>query len=383
MARITVTNLGGGPNDATGTYATISSATDIMSYWTPSYSTAKPHGGFDSTGVTLNQNGTDTYGASGYRVKPIRVVAMYGNTGGTSGGGNSAASFRWQLSTSASGNGNQETVTHTTSGTASVKYANNYNTNAEYDTSTLDWSFLNSTHATQVEAGRQMAYGFKGMTSGNFVFARGGTGTIYVNGTASTAWAGNSISAAVVWDTVPDAPTNLSVTINPNGTANFTWTVGSDDGMTSTAAWDDSTGAHITGYNIVYKASTDSAWKVFKSNIAWATPTPPWSVSGTSRSISNLAPDNGYLIPGQTYNFMIAGLNKVTDATTTYKFAYTDIQAQTGTRSASANAQAPGGIWTGTAWSSLASLKIRNSSNAWVTPTTIQVYTGSTWKRLM
>lgn len=365
MARITQ-SLGGGPNDATGTYGTISTATDIMSAWLPASSSGIAHGGFDSTGVTMNTT-----------VKPIRVVAMYGNTGGTSTGGNSAASFRWQLSTSSAGNGNQESVTHTTSGTASVKYANNYNTTAEYDTSTLDWSFLNSTHATQVVAGTTYYYGFKGMSSGNFVFARGGTGTIWVNGTASTTWAKSSISAAVVWDTVPNAPTITSVTINNNMSVNINWNVGTDDGMTSTAAWDDTTGAHITGYNIVYKASTDSAWKVFKSQVtSWT------NQGGSARSLTSLTPDNGYITPGVTYDFRIAGLNKVTDATTTYAFAYTSIQAQTGQRSASASAKAPGGIWTGSTWSPLNTIKIRNSSNAWVSPSTVQVYTGSGWKRL-
>lgn len=366
MARIT-TSLGGGPTDATGTYGTISTATDYMSAWTPASGSAFAHGGFDSTGQTMNTT-----------VKPIRVVAMYGNTGGTSAGGNSAASFRWQLSTSNGGNGNQETVTHTTSGTASVKYANDYNTTAEYDTSSLDWSFLNSTHATQVVAGTTYYYGFKGMSSGNFVFARGGTGTIWVNGTASTTWANSSISAAVVWDTVPTAPTFTSITINNNKTVDFAWTVGTDDGMTSTAAWDDTTGAHITGYNIVYKATTDSAWKVFKSQItSWT------NQGGGARSLTGQTPDNGYFKPGVTYEFRIAGLNKVTDATTTYKFAYTDIQAQTGVRSASFNAQAPGGVRNGSSgWSPFSAMKVYNGS-AFVAPTTFKVYDGSTWKDLI
>lgn len=366
MARITQ-SLGGGPTDATGTFATISTASDIMSAWTPASGSGVIHGGFDATGVTLNST-----------VRPIRVVAMYANTGGPSGGGNSAASYRYQLSTASSGNGNQSTTTHTTSGTASVKYANGYNTTAEYDTSALDWSFLNSTHATQVVAGTTYYYGFKGMSSGNFVFARGGTGTIWVNGTASTAWANSSISAAVVWDTVPNAPTITSVTINNNLSVSFNWTTGTDDGMTTGGAWDDTSGAHITGYNIVYKASTDTIWKVFKSEIvSWT------NQGGTSRSLASQTPENGYITPGVTYDFRLAALNKVTNETTTYFAAYTSIQAQTGTRSASVSAKAPGGIWTGSTWSPLNTIKIRNGAGAWVSPTTFQVYTGSGWKRLM
>jgi hypothetical protein len=363
MARIT-TSLGGGPTDASTTFGTISTATDYVSAWTPASGSGIAHGGFDATGVTMNTT-----------VKPIRVVAMYGNSGGTANGG-STASFRWQLGTSTGGNGTQETVTHTTNSTASVKYANNYNTTAEYDTSALDWSFVPATHATQMVAGSTYYYGIKGMSSGNFVFARGGTGTIYVNGTASSAWAGNSISAAVVWDTVPTAPTITSASINTSGQVSLGWTVGTDDGMTSTAAWDDTSGAHVTGYNIVYKATTESAWKVFKGQlVSWT------NTGGTGRTVTGLTPDSGTFLAGKTYEFRIAGLNKVTDNTTTYFAAYSSIQAQTGTRSASFNALAPGGVYNGSTWAPIVA-KVYNGS-AWVTPTSLQVYNGSTWKTLI
>lgn len=363
MARIT-TSVGGGIGDSTGTYVTMSTTTDVVSDWTPSAASAFAHGGFDVTGVTMNTT-----------VKPVNVVTMGFPTGGTSGGGNSTASYYIELATANTGAGgynNSGTVTGytgtlSTNSTASAKYTNNWNTLAEYDTGALAWNVL---------AGTTYYYGFYGRSAGNFVFGRGGTtGSIWINGTPSSTWANSRISGHIIWDTVPTAPTITAASINTDGRLSMTWTVGTDDGMTSTAAWDDTSGDHIRGYNIVYKATTASAWQVFSSNISYSTP----SVSGTSRSVSALTPENGYFKPGVTYEFRVAALNGTTDAVQT---DYSVITAQTGVRSASFNAQAPGGVYNGSAWVPFTALKAYNGST-FVAPTTAKVYTGSVWKDLI
>lgn len=357
----TTTSLGGGIADATGTYGTISTATDYNSAWTPSTAVALAHGGFDATGVTMNTT-----------VKPVNVVTFGLRTGGTSAGGNSAASYYNQLSTATDGTGgynNNVAVTgytgsHSTNSTASAKYTNNWNLLSEYDRGDLKWL---------VYAGTTYYYGIHGASSGNFVFARGGTGTIWVNGTASTAWAGDSLSGEIIWDTVPSAPTITSASINTSGQLSLGWNVGTDDGQTATAAWDDTSGDHVRGYNIVYKATTDSAWKVFTANLtSWT------NTGGSARTITGLTPANGYFIPGKTYEFRIAGLNGTTDAVQT---DYSAITAVTGVRSDSANALAPGGVYNGSTYAPMVA-KVYNGSS-WVTPTTFKVYKDGAWYSLI
>ena len=356
MARIT-NSLGGGIGDSTGSFGTISTATDWVSAWTPATGSAFAHGGFDATGVTMNTT-----------VRPVNVVTIGLRTGGSSSDGNSNASYYIQLSTANDGGGgynNSETV-HSTSGTVVSRYTNNWDLLAEYDRGDLAWD---------VNAGTTYYYGIRGASSGRLVFGRGGTGTIWVNGTASTAWAGDSLSGQIIWDTVPNAPTITAASITTGGLLSLTWTVGTDDGMTSTAAWDDSSGDHIRGYNIVYKATSESAWKVCSPNISYDTP----SRSGTSRTVTALTPQTGYFIPGQTYEFRVAALNGTTDAVQT---DYTAITARTGVRSASFTAQMPGGIRNGSsAWAPIVA-KVYNGSS-FVTPTTFKVYDGFTWKSLI
>ena len=59
MARIR-NSLGGGISDATGTYGTISTATDYVSAWTPATGSAFAHGGFDVTNASTS-GGTTTF----------------------------------------------------------------------------------------------------------------------------------------------------------------------------------------------------------------------------------------------------------------------------------------------------------------------------------
>jgi hypothetical protein len=145
----------------------------------------------------------------------------------------------------------------------------------------------------------------------------------------------------------------------------------------TTAAWDDISGDHIRGYNVVYKATTDTAWKVFKAKItSWSN---PGSTTTGPRSVTGLTPDNGFFIPGKTYEFRIAALNGTTEAVQT---DYSGITAQTGVRSASANALAPGGIRNASgAWAPIVA-KVYNGS-AWVTPTTFKVYKNGAWQTLI
>jgi hypothetical protein len=273
------------------------------------------------------------------------------------------------LSTANDGGGgyNDSGTVHSTSGTVVSRYTNNWDLLAEYDRGDLAWD---------VNAGTTYYYGIRGASSGRLVFGRGGTGSIWVNGTASTTWANSSLSGTIIWDTVPNAPTITSASISTSGQVSLTWTVGTDDGMTSTAAWDDSSGDHIRGYNIVYKATSESAWKVCSPNITYDTP----SRSGTSRTVTALTPQTGYFIPGQTYEFRVAALNGTTDAVQT---DYTAITARTGVRSASFNAKMPGGIYNGSTWVPFSNVKIANASNVLVTPTTFKVYDGFTWKSLI
>jgi hypothetical protein len=301
-------------------------------------------------------------------VKPVNVVTIGMRTGGTSTDGNSNASYYIQLSTDDAGGGgyNDSGTVHTTNSTVASKYTQNFDSFAEYDSGSLAWN---------VVAGTTYYYGIKGMSSGRLVFGRGGTGSIYVNGTASTTWANDSLSGQILWDTVPNAPTITSASISTSGQLSIGWSVGTDDGMTeTTAAWDDSSGAHITGYNIVYKATTDSAWKVCTADLySWT------DTGGGARLASGLTPANGYFIPGQTYEFRIAGLNGTTNAVQT---DYSAITAQTGVRSASFTAKMPGGIYNGSTWVPFSNIKVYNGSS-FVAPTTFKVYNGSTWKSLI
>ena len=283
-----VVSLGGGVGDAGTSFWYTGAGGDLVSDVNIATSAAVVHGGFAADGYTLNTT-----------VYPINVVTLRTRVGGNTtsvGGGVSNATMYNELATASSGAGgyNDSGNTRVTTGTT-----------VTHSTGSVDFNVL---------AGTTYYYGAYTTAGSLLCFARGGSsGNIYLNGTASSSFAGNRVSGDLTEDSVPNAP-GISATTNiTQTTATINWTAMTDSGQNTDDTY---TAAQILGYNIVYREGTaaTSAYTVWNGNTG--SNVLSWGLSSLSQNT--------------TYQFRVAGLNRTTNAIQTDYYLVT---AQTGTRS--------------------------------------------------
>lgn len=198
-------------------------------------------------------------------------------------------------------------------------------------------------------------YGFQKRDSGNVRFntATSSGNTIYNDGVESTSWAGRRIYAAIVVQTVPNAPTLVTGSTVNTTAVSLSWTAPTDTGTT----------AGINGYRVFARLADATA----NASTDWFIPI------GDTGSTSTTATVTG-LYPGTSYVFMVSALNSATDLMLNADIAnvnsvvtsYTDIQAHSGTRSAvTAAINTAGGVFNGTTWLASPNVQIFNGT-AWV-----------------
>jgi len=326
-----VTSLGGGISD-TGTsyFSSFVATTDVTSAWNPSNTAVS--GAFDSTGTTASS------------ARPARVNRLRLRLGGTYTTKVGNAKTELQLATSKDGSGGYNLgSTHTQTGTTSTS-----------STGVVSWA---------IDANDTYYYGARGVsgTGSTFVFARGGTGDIYLNGTAQSAFAGDSLSGDIQVQSIPSAPGAPSASSIGTTSLTLTWTAPADDGMQDPAAY---TASKISGYRINYKANSASAWSVLVANTG---------SNALSATVTGLGRNTAY-------DFQVAALNEVTDAHNTN---YSSITAHVGVRSSTGVATTLAGgpkVWNGTTWST-SELKVWNGTT-WTTGATTKVWNGTGWSNI-
>lgn len=333
MAQV-VTSVGGGIGDTSvgsGWYNYGAGQDWVSQYYFPD---TYAHGGFtDNTGSTFST------------VKQFNVVNISLRLGGTSAGNAASSTGYIELATANTGAGgyNDSANTFTLSGSVTTK-----------STGTIDWN---------VSANTMYYYGY--YQTGGVAYTVFATGTTYANGLNGTTpdfWfngtakgAGQRISGTITTQTIPTAPLNLSASNLSTTSFTLNWQAGVDDGTQTTAAWADSS-TRITGYNIIYKKSTDSNWSLYTLNTGILTPT-----AGTySYNITGLK-------PGTSYDFKIGALNRTTTAINTT----TDLTKATGVRSATLTVKTNGGVYSAGTWNPIKNVTYTVAANAPVSSASI------------
>ena len=160
--------------------------------------------------------------------------------------------------------------------------------------------------------------------------------------------------ANLTYQTVPNAPTDISTVNNPtNRSITIGWTKPTDLGGPST----------LTGYRILYRPSTSSTWLT----------TGKFGDDNTDeRTISNLEPNT-------QYDFIVAATNSVTDA---HNADYTSIAAHTGANSDlyKETTATEVNVWTGSSFSPAVARVWHSSELGWI-DADVKVWNGSEFVR--
>jgi hypothetical protein len=220
--------------------------------------------------------------------------------------------------------------------------------NSSTGTATYASSYRNCSGTQEVvpnyrmNAGATIWYGFRQNTTATLDYFSGATGEGVsdrivrdANGTVSTLATDRSLYARLSWYGVPAAPSSLTASAVTSSSVTLSWTKNSDMGGYDA----------LTGYRVLYKATSDSTWLSTGKIGGDAT---------TQHTISGLT-------PGVSYDFRVAATNAATDV---YNPDYSLSSATVGTNASVTASTLVGGI--------------RNDAGFWVAPG-VRVWNGSSW----
>lgn len=332
MARDTV-SLGGGVSDSGTSYIlSVSSGSDVTSMWnTPS----------------TYLSGGYTSGTTASTVRAAVITNLQLRLGGTYNGYSGSADGKLQISNNAAG----------TTGDLLYTTFNQTGTTKTFSSGTINH---------KIDTSNDYYYGadMNDPTGSVFMFARGGSGNVYLDGTAQPSFSGTSLSGSLTYQTIPSKPQSISATSILQTSLTLNWTAPVDDGVQDPSGY---SAANIKGYRISYKPSSSSTWLVYGSGNTGS--------SATTASITGLSTNT-------QYDFQVSALNDVTNvyAATT---PYTDIAAVVGERSSILTVKtlssAPK-VWNGTAF-------VPTTLNVWngaaFVPADIKVWNGSAFVPLI